>query len=95
MKEMLDFETFKKEIIALQTVYSIKDKIRYDIIDATDAYLTILRRSTMNQAKIKFEELYDFYIHETEYNTTKAKQYKLSRAQSPSVALLRALTSKS
>ena len=93
---MLDFETFKKEISSLKTVYSVRDQVPYDIIDVTDTYLTVLRKSTHKGAKVNLQGLYDFYAHETEYTTSNAKkpQYKLNRVQSPAVGLILALISK-
>ena len=71
----MDFQTFKKQISSLKLVYSIRDKVPYKICSAQSNRLIIQRESTGSYVKIKLDELYDFYINETVYNTKIAREY--------------------
>lgn len=88
---MMDFQTFKKQISSLKVVYSIRDKVPYKICSVQSNRLTLQRESTGNYVKIKLDELYDFYINETVYNTKIAREYISGLVYSPAVAIIKEL----
>lgn len=57
---MMNFEEFKSHIISLEVVYSIRDKVPYEICSVQDNVLTIKRGSTEKEVKIQLDELYKF-----------------------------------
>lgn len=57
---MMNFEKFKSSIISLEVVYSIRDKVPYEICSVQDKVLTIKRGSTGKEVKIQLDELYKF-----------------------------------
>lgn len=71
---MMNFEKFKSSIISLEVVYSIRDKVPYEICSVQDNVLTIKRGSTEKEVKIQLDELYKFYTCETEYTIKKCKK---------------------
>lgn len=87
----MDFQTFKEHIASLKVVYSIRDKVPYKIRSVQGNRLTIQRESTGSYVKIKLDELYDFYINETVYNTKIAREYISGLVYSPAVAIIREL----
>ena len=87
----MDFQTFKEHIASLKVVYSVRDKVPYKVCSVQGNLLTIQRESTGNYVEIKLDELYDFYINETEYNTKIAREYISGRVYSPAVAIIKEL----
>lgn len=87
----MDFQIFKKQISSLKVVYSIRDKVPYKICSVQSNRLIIQRESTGNYVKIKLDELYDFYINETVYNTKIAREYISGLVYSPAVAIIKEL----
>lgn len=87
----MDFQTFKEHIASLKVVYSIRDKVPYKIRSVQGNRLTLQRESTGSYVKIKLDELYDFYINETVYNTKIAREYISGLVYSPAVAIIREL----
>lgn len=88
---MMDFQRFKERIASLKIIYSIRDKVPYKVCSVQGNLLIIQRESTGNYVEIKLDELYDFYLNETEYNTTIAREYISGRVYSPAVAIIREL----
>lgn len=88
---MMNFQEFKDRIGTLKVVYSIRDKVPYKICSVQGNILTLQRESTGNYVEIKFDELFDFYVNETEYNTKIAREYISGRVYSPAVAIIREL----
>ena len=88
---MLGYKTFKKEIAAMSTVISVNRQSSYKIVSVVDDSLFFIREGKDNTECINLNELYNFYINETDYKTTTAKEYLSSRVYSPSVAILKEL----
>lgn len=88
---MMDFQTIRKQISSLKVVYSVRDRVPYKVCSVQGNLLTIQRESTGNYVEIKLDELYDFYINETEYNTKIAREYISGRVYSPAVAIIKEL----
>ena len=88
---MMNFEKFKSSIISLEVVYSIRDKVPYEICSVQDNVLTIKRGSTEKEVKIQLDELYKFYTCETEYTIKKKKKYITGYVYSPAVAVIKEL----
>ena len=88
---MLSYKTFKKEIAAMSTVISINRQSSYKIVSVVDDSLFFIREGKDNTECINLNELYNFYINETDYKTTVAKEYLSSRVYSPSAAILKEL----
>lgn len=88
---MMNFQSFKERITLLDVVYSIRDKTPYKICSVQGNLLTVQRASTGNDANIKLDELYDFYISENEYSTKNAREYISGYVYSPAVAIIRNL----
>lgn len=88
---MMNFEEFKSRIISLEVVYSIRDKVPYEICSVQDKVLTIKRSSTGKEVKIQLDELYKFYTCETEYTIKNAKKYITGYVYSPAVAVIKEL----
>lgn len=88
---MMNFEKFKSSIISLEVVYSIRDKVPYEICSVQDNVLTIKRGSTEKEVKIQLDELYKFYTCETEYTIKNAKKYITGYVYSPAVAVIKEL----
>ncbi len=89
----MNINEFISKISELKTVISIRGK-HYSIIRASQGYVLFYREEAKAEGKIKISELYDFYKKEKFYNTSIAKKYISGRVQSPSVAILNAITKK-
>lgn len=81
----------KKHVAALGTVHSMTGRATYRIETVTDNRITLQRETTKKTATISTTELYEYYQNAKLYNTTEAKMYISTRAQSPAVAILLAL----
>ena len=87
------FPNFKTHVAALSIVHS-QTGIAYRIVEVSDNKITIFRESTKEMTTINTSELYEYYKNAKLYNTSEAKMYISTRAQSPAVAILLALRGK-
>lgn len=92
--EKMDFETFKREVKALDVVYSVgRERIKYNCsVNNEETIVTVVRESTGNSGDINISRLYEFYMKENCYKTTIAEKYVPRYMRSPAVAILCALT---
>ena len=87
----MDFQTFKEHIASLKVVYSVRDRVPYEVCSVQGNLLTIQRKSTGNYVEIKLNELYNFYANETTYTTKAARKYISGYVYSPAVAVIKEL----
>lgn len=87
----MDFQTFKEHIASLKVVYSVRDRVPYEVCSVQGNLLTIQRKSTGNYVEIKLNELYNFYSNETTYTTKAARKYISGYVYSPAVAVIKEL----
>lgn len=87
----MDFQTFKEHIASLKVVYSVRDRVPYEVCSVQGNLLTIQRKSTGNYVEIKLNELCNFYSNETIYTTKTARKYISGYVYSPAVAVIKEL----
>lgn len=82
---------FRNAINGINRAYSIRDNIPYVNISVTGSDITGMRESTGKTFNVPLEALFKAQSKVSELNTTILKEYIVTRAQSPAMAILKGI----
>ena len=90
----MTYQEFKEAVSELEEVTSTTGVATYSNIKVVGDKVNLLRDNTGEYWDIDLKKIYDFYENGVKLNTTEAKEFGLSRKQSPAVAIVWAIKNK-